>query len=279
VREAIARACGSDVVSSRRVPGGDINDAFRVTLADGRELFVKTRTDAPAGMYAAEAAGLRWLADANALPVPSVVAVDEKFLALGWVETGAPGADHDEALGRGLARLHRAGADHFGFDGPTFIGPIRFPNGAAASWPEYYARDRVRPVADLAESRGALPSGARAAIERLCERMSGLCGPAEPPSRLHGDLWSGNVMTDAAGDPWLVDPAAYGGHREIDLAMLRLFGSPSQRFLSAYEEVAPLADGHGERVPLYQVLPLLVHAALFGGGYGASVARAVARYV
>ena len=104
----------------------------------------------------------------------------------------------------------------------------------------------------------------------MCERIAELCGPAEPPARLHGDLWSGNVLADARGRPWLIDPTAYGGHREVDLAMLRLFGAPSPRIFDAYEEVSPLADGWRARVPLYQLLPLLVHAALFGGSYGAA---------
>src|SRR5213078_3084658 len=98
-------------------------------------------------------------------------------------------------------------------------------------------------------------------------RLGDLCGPAEPPARLHGDLWSGNVLTGADGRPVLIDPAAYGGHREIDLAMLRLFGSPGAGFEEAYEEVAPLAAGHEERVELWQILPLLTHAALFGGSW------------
>jgi fructosamine-3-kinase len=115
-------------------------------------------------------------------------------------------------------------------------------------------------------------------VERVCERIGELAGPPEPPARLHGDLWSGNVLAGADGRPWLVDPAAYGGHREVDLAMLRLFGAPSPRVLSAYEEAYPLAAGHEERVELWQLLPLLVHAVLFGGGYGASAERAARRY-
>ena len=112
----------------------------------------------------------------------------------------------------------------------------------------------------------------------MCERIEELAGPPEPPARLHGDLWSGNVLWGADTRPWLVDPAAYGGHREVDLAMLALFGSPGRAFLAAYEEIEPLADGHEDRVALYQLFPLLVHAALFGGGYGAAAERAARRY-
>ncbi len=109
--------------------------------------------------------------------------------------------------------------------------------------------------------------------------MADLVGPAETPARLHGDLWSGNVIWGAGGVPHLIDPATYAGHREMDLAMLSLFGDPGDRFRAAYQEVAPLAEGHADRVDLWQVFPLLVHATLFGGGYGASAARAARRYV
>ena len=112
----------------------------------------------------------------------------------------------------------------------------------------------------------------------MCARIHELAGPPEPPARLHGDLWSGNVLWGRDGRAWLIDPAAYGGHREVDLAMLRLFGSPGQAFLDAYEERFPLAPGHEERVELYQLFPLLVHAALFGGGYPAGAERVARRY-
>jgi fructosamine-3-kinase len=111
----------------------------------------------------------------------------------------------------------------------------------------------------------------------VCERITELAGPEEPPARLHGDLWSGNVLWDRTGRPWLVDPGAYGGHREVDLAMLNLFGAPGPAFLAAYEERHPLADGHKERVELWQLFPLLVHAALFGGAYRQAAANAAAR--
>jgi fructosamine-3-kinase len=115
-------------------------------------------------------------------------------------------------------------------------------------------------------------------VERVCERIGALAGPPEPPARLHGDLWGGNVLADARGRGWLIDPLAYAGHREVDLAMLRLFGAPSPRILGSYAEAHPLADGHEERVDLWQLFPLLVHAVLFGGGYGAQAERAARRY-
>jgi fructosamine-3-kinase len=264
---------------ARPLGGGNINDAFRVVLADGGEAFVKTRGDAVPGEYAEEAAGLRWLAEPGALRVPRVLDLDERFLALQWVEPGRLGTEGEEELGRGLAALHGAGAPGFGsFAGEqqTRLGSLRLPNAPAPDWPSFYAERRLAPLARTAHERGALSEAGMQAVERVCGRIGELAGPAEPPARLHGDLWSGNVLGDADGHPWLIDPWAYGGHREVDLAMLALFGDAA-RTIAAYEEVAPLAEGWQERVGLYQLLPLLAHAALFGGSYSQSAERMAMR--
>jgi fructosamine-3-kinase len=276
---------GRAVTGSRPVSGGDINEAYAVSLDDGSQAFVKTRAGAAAGEYAAEAAGLRWLADGGAL-VPEILAVDDGFLALAWLEEGGLDAAGEEELGRRLATVHRAGAERFGAvappfgaDGctkrrnvdaaPTRIGPLVLPNDPAPDWPAFYGERRLRPLARQA--------GLEAAIAPVIERLPELAGDPEPPARLHGDLWSGNVLA-SGGRPYLIDPAAYGGHREVDLAMLELFGSPGRRTLAAYDEVWPRQDGHEERVALWQLLPLLVHAVLFGGSYVAAVSRTAGRY-
>jgi fructosamine-3-kinase len=265
---------------ARLLGGGNINEAFRVVLADGGEAFVKTRGDAVPGEYAEEAAGLRWLAEPGALRVPRVLELDERYLALQWVEPGRLGMEGEEELGRGLAALHGAGAPAFGsFAGEqqTWLGSLRLPNAPTPDWPSFYAERRLAPLARTAQERGALSEAGARAVERVCERIGELAGPTEPPARLHGDLWSGNVLGDADGHPWLIDPWAYGGHREVDLAMLALFGSPA-RTIAAYEELAPLAEGWQDRVGLYQLLPLLVHAALFGGSYVQAAERMARRY-
>jgi fructosamine-3-kinase len=268
-------------VQARRVAGGDINEAFRVVLADGRDAFVKTRSDAAPGEYAAEAAGLRWLAQAGALRTPRVLAVDDGYLALEWVSAGLLDAAGAEELGRGLAATHAAGAPAFGLaasgTGCRF-GSLLLSNEPMEDWPSFYAERRLRPLALIARERSALSPDAIAAIGTVCERLPELCGPPEPPSRLHGDLWSGNVMADVEGHPWVIDPSAYGGHREVDLAMLRLFGAPSERVFAAYDELSPPAEGWQERVELYQLLPLLVHALLFGGSYGGAAERVAFHY-
>jgi fructosamine-3-kinase len=264
-----------------RVGGGDINEAFRVVLADGREAFVKTRPDAAPGEYAAEAAGLRWLAEPGALRTPRVLEVDDRYLALEWIERGRLDTSGVQELGSGLAATHMAGAESFGATGDlnsAGFGSLRLSNDSTEDWPTFYAERRLRPLARIARERSALSSTGIEAVERVCDRSAGLTGPHEPPARLHGDLWSRNVMADADGRPWLIDPSAYGGHREVDLAMLRLFGAPSERVFDAYEERAPLAEGWQQRVELYQLLPLLVHALLFGGSYRGEAERIAHRY-
>ncbi len=283
VEAAVAAAAGAEVTGSRRVSGGSINDALRVELADGRRAFVKTRRDPRPGEYAAEAASLAWLAEPGAVRVPAVIGVGEDFLAIEWIDTGPLDEAGEEALGRGLAALHAAGAGAFGAfhdaEPELHVGPLGFDATPCDDWPAFYAERLVRPLIAQARDRGSLSPGGADALGRVCDRMAELAGPAEPPARLHGDLWGGNVLGGADGAAWLVDPIAYGGHREVDLAMLRLFGAPSRRVFDAYEEAAPPAEGHTERVPLYQLLPLMIHAVLFGGGYGASAEDAARRYV
>ncbi|HEV2812216.1 MAG TPA: fructosamine kinase family protein [Solirubrobacteraceae bacterium] len=269
---------GRAVTASRRIAGGDINDAYAVELDGGTRAFVKTRDTVAAGEYATEAAALRWLGEPGAIRVPGVLEAGEDFLALEWLDEDRLDAEGEEELGRGLALVHAAGADRLGAAPPGAgselrLGPLLLPNDPAPDWPAFYAERRLLPLLE----RARLSRDGRAAVERVCSRIHDLAGPPEPPARLHGDLWSGNVLA-SGGRPYLIDPAAYGGHREVDLAMLRLFGSPGPCFLAAYEEVAPLAPGHEDRVELYQLFPLLVHAALFGGGYAASAERAARRY-
>jgi fructosamine-3-kinase len=279
--DAVGRALGRRVVGARRVAGGDINDAWLAELDDGARVFVKSRDDAAPGEYATEAAGLAWLADAG-VPVPHVLAVHEdtpRFLALAWIEAGRLDAAGEEALGRDLAALHAARADPFGSAPPGAphrglrLAALTLPAATSDDWPGFYAEHRLLAVLPHA----GLDAAGQRAVETVAARMPELAGPAEPPARLHGDLWSGNVLAGADGRARLIDPAAHGGHREIDLAMLRLFGRPSPRTLAAYGEARPLAAGHEERVVLWQLFPLLVHAALFGGSYRAAAADTARR--
>jgi fructosamine-3-kinase len=273
---------GSAVVATAPVAGGDVATATRLRLSDGTTALMKTLPHAPEDFFTDEAAGLRWLADATAsggAHVPEVLGVDHECLIIRWVEPGKNSVDVAATLGRELAATHAAGAPSYGLDRDGFIGRLPLPNRPADTWAEFYAVRRVLPYLKLARDRGAVTDSQAATIEAIVPRIADLV-PEEPPSRLHGDLWNGNVLWGLDGHAWLIDPAAYGGHREVDLAMLALFGLPHlPRMLDAYDEAAPLADGWQDRVSVHQIFPLLVHACHFGGGYGARAADAAAKYV
>lgn len=274
--EVVARLTGRAVSGERPLSAA----LAEVTLDDGRVVVVK-RCDAP-GAARAEAAGLRWLAAAASVRVPAVHGHEEGWLVVDRVPHGRPDPEAAVRFGRDLATLHAAGAPAFGAAPPggpvdAYIGLAPMRNEPGTDWPRWYAGQRVLPYLRRAVDEGTLRSGEAAVLERLCERLPDLAGPAEPPARLHGDLWSGNVLWAADGGVRLIDPAAHGGHRETDLAMLRLFGCPClEQVLEGYQEVAPLADGWAARVGVHQLFPLLVHAVLFGRGY-AEQALAVAR--
>ena len=278
---AVANQLDRSIVSSRPVAGGDINLAFEARLENGERVFVKTNRDAPRAMFPAEARGLAWLGEAHALRVPRVLAVSEpaadgpRFLVLEYIEPGRRDRLFDETLGRGLAAMHCAGAPCFGLDHDNFIGSLPQPNRARPSWAAFYREERLEFQLRRALDRQLFDDAVARDFERLFERIEALVGPAEPPSRLHGDLWGGNLHVDDRGQPCLIDPAVYGGHREIDLAMMLLFGGFGPRVFDSYREAFPTADGHEGRIALYQLYPLLVHVNLFGSSYVAQVMRAL----
>lgn len=277
IGDLVAEVLGRPVRSCEPLGGGDVAQAYRVGLGDGATVFAKTHPGAPPGFFTTEALGLRWLRDAGTVAVPEVVAVsdDPPVLVLEWIEPGRPGPHTEADLGRALAGLHRSGAPSFGRPDRRTTGSRRLPNDPCDTWVEFYARCRLTPLAAMAADAGALPSSTIGRLEAVAGRLDELAGPPEPPARLHGDLWAGNRVVGADGVNWLVDPAAHGGHREFDLAMMRLFGGFGADCFAAYHEVWPPAEGWQQRVPLHQLAPLVVHAVKFGGAYVGATERAL----
>ncbi len=258
--------------------------SYAVDLDEGGRVFAKTHASPPAGFFTTEAAGLDWLREPTAVNVPRVLAVadDPPVLVLEWIPLGGAtrgSPDGEASFGRSLARLHRSGAAVFGREDGRTTGSRGLPNDPCASWTEFYATQRLLPLARLATEAYALPGETIAGLERIAARLDALAGPSELPTRLHGDLWAGNRLIDEAGASWLIDPACFGGHREFDLAMMRLFGGFGEDAFRGYAEVWPLADGHQDRVLLNQLAPLTVHAIKFGGPYVEATSDAVAAYL
>jgi fructosamine-3-kinase len=279
---SVEEALGSAVATSARVHGGDVAIAFAADLADGRRIFVKTHRRPPPEFFTTEAAGLAWLGEAHAVDVPLVLAVSDgspAFLALEWIERGSAGPTTEVDLGRRLAELHRAGPPSFGREDRRTTGSRALPNDPTETWSEFYASNRLLPLAKLASEVNVLPANTIERLESLARRLDAVGGAPEPPARLHGDLWGGNRHVGVGGRSWLIDPAAHGGHREFDLAMMRLFGGFGDDCFAAYAETFPLSDGWRERVALHQIAPLVVHAIKFGGGYVPAATAAIGRYV
>jgi fructosamine-3-kinase len=252
-----------------------------VAVQDGQvNSFVKTRPDAPEGFFEAEAAGLRWLAAAGGARVARVERVEPGRIVVEGIREVAPTASAARAFGVALAETHAAGATAFGappegWSGPCFIGKRALATRPERSWGRFYAEQRVVPYARIALEVGSVTESEHRRILQVCEAISvGEFDDGEPPARLHGDLWTGNVLFGGDGVV-LIDPAAHGGHRETDLAMLALFGCPYlDDVIDGYDETAPLVTGWRERIPLHQLHPLAVHAASYGRGYGKALVHA-----
>ena len=280
VLNAASAALGQPVRSAARVSGGDVAEAFRLQLDDGQVVFAKTRAGAAPDFFDTEARGLRWLRAADALPVPDVLFVssDPPLLVLEWIDESHRRPVSDVEFGRALAALHGAGAPCFGREDCRPTGSRGLPNDPCTTWAEFFGERRLLPLARLASDEGALPATTVAMLETIASRLGEFEASDEAPARLHGDLWAGNRLVDASGQSWLIDPAAHGGHREFDLAMMQLFGGWADDAFAAYDEAAPLAPGWQERIGLHQLAPLAVHAIKFGGGYVGATAETARRY-
>lgn len=267
--EAVADCVDSQIADAQPLSGGDMAASYRLTLDDGRVIFAKTHANPPEHFFDTEARGLRWLGETQAVPVPQVLGVrdDPPLLVLQWIEEGRRAPADSGIFGAHLAALHSSGAACFGRQDRRTTGSRGLPNEPCDTWVEFFATQRLLPLTRLALDTGTYEAADAAVFEAVASRLSLLGGDPESPARLHGDLWAGNRIVDHSGVSWLIDPACHGGHREFDLAMMRLFGGFSDAEFEAYNEATRLADGWHERVNLHQLAPLLVHAIKFGGSY------------
>ncbi len=281
---ALAGQLNAPVTGQIPVNGGSICRAVKVSLGDGRAALVKWHAGAP-GMFTAERRGLELLSAAGALRIPQVMAQQEAgaqspaFLAIEWLERGPATPAVAEALGRGLAQLHRVTAATYGLDHDNFIGVNPQPNPPATDWVTFFGERRLVFQMELAARHGYLNPARRQRLEKLLARLGDWLPPYPPASLLHGDLWGGNWLATADGQPALIDPAVYYGHREAELAFTELFGGFPGAFYAAYHEAWPPDGGYRERVALYNLYHLLNHLNLFGEGYGGGVDAALRQYV
>lgn len=287
-RDLIARVSGvTDIGDSRPLGGGCIHSAARIDTDSG-PLFCKWNRGDAGAAFGAEARGLEALrraAGEGGLRIPEVRGWRDAegdapgWLALEFLPPSPAGPGYDERLGRGLAALHRTPAEGWGGTGDNRIGSLPQANPACDTWASFWRDARLRPQIRRARDVGALDARSCREVERAVDAVAPLLEPVDDdgPSWVHGDLWAGNVHPGPDGSPVLVDPAAYRGHREVDLAMAALFGGLSARARAAYGEALPLRPGADDRRPLYQLYYLLVHVNLFGAGYRASTLDAARR--
>ena len=221
-------------------------------------------------MFEVEAKGMEMLRATHAIHVPEVVATEDlgeyQYLLLEYIEQPSPRRDYWDVLGNHLAKLHRTTAPSSGLDHNNYIGSLPQSNKRFPSWRDFFVYQRLEPLVQQAIENGLAPSGWHQQFERLYQRLESVL-PDEPVSLLHGDLWQGNVIVDTLGAPCLIDPAIYYGHREVDLAMTKLFGEFEPSFYHAYQESYPLLPGFEKRFEIYNLYPLLVHLHLFGASY------------
>lgn len=286
LRADIQGAAGVQVEDAVEVGGGCITHALQLRTPEG-DAFLKwgKANEFPAGMFAAEADSLRVIARREVVRVPQVRHVcdsgagDYRWLLLEWLEPGRITRASWEQLGRSLAKLHRSTADAFGSNTSNFIGTLPQSNEWNADWPSFWRDERIMPQTERASDSGALKLRDRRRIEKMLDHIVELAsaGSHDGPSLLHGDLWGGNVHGLKDGMAALIDPASYYGHREVDLAMARLFGGLDARFFEAYAEAWPLQPGAESRTQLYQLYYLLVHVNLFGGAYVAGTMASVSK--
>ncbi len=283
VESALSSTLGEIIAipSAEPLGGGDINESYRLNTTSGLFFMKFNSALRYPGMFEKEAAGLHLIASTGEIRVPAVIVYgqsgDDIFLVLEYLNSAPRKAAFWSDFGSSLARMHRQSSDSFGLDHDNYMGAIPQSNRKHKKWTDFFIHERLEPMVRMARNKGFFTRNSIPAFERLYKRLPEIF-PGEPPALIHGDLWTGNQMADENGGACLIDPAVHYGHREMDIAMSRLFGSFAPEFYEAYHAEYPLEKGWRERVDICNLYPLLVHVNLFGEGYAGSVERIVAHF-
>lgn len=277
----ISSLLGERVKGYTPISGGDISRAYLLKTSNNN-YFLKVNSKATAlDMFLYEKIALTTIANTNTIATPKIIACnsfdDDSFLIMDHIEIKTTNSKDLEVFGNQLAQLHKVTSDEFGLDSNNFIGSLHQSNKKHKTWTDFYIEERLIPQFQLAKSKGLLNSSEVPNIELLKEK----CLPYfknVKPSLLHGDLWSGNYLISSSGKPYLIDPAIYFGHNEVDIAMSKLFGGFGQSFYDSYHSIIPKDEFTEDRIQFYQLYYLLVHLNMFGSSYYQSVKQIVNKY-
>ncbi|MHB8580471.1 MAG: fructosamine kinase family protein [Ignavibacteriaceae bacterium] len=272
IKKQVELASGESILSTHPVSGGCISEAFKIDTKSGRSLLLKINSSEPPDMFLKEANGLTELRKANAIKVPEVIAVDSSFILIEFISSSGKSKHFFEDFGRKFALLHGFLGDRFGFYEDNYIGStpqINITNVEDENdWIKFFFNKRILYQFRIAEKNGFATSELTSGISKIEKIIAQILSSVnEKPSLLHGDLWSGNFITDETGNACLIDPAVYYGNREADIAMTKLFGGFTNEFYDSYNECFPLPDGYEYRENIYKLYHVLNHLNLFGMNY------------
>ncbi len=269
------------IKSVKPISGGDINEASKINTSSG-SYFIKWQNEDCGDMFEKEAEGLFHIKSTKTIRTPSVIGFgkisNRDFLILEYIQNKSPSTEFWRIFGRSVAALHGNTNTYYGLNTDNYIGKLPQSNKPTAGWIDFFINERLLFQAKYGIRNGSFTKSIFDKLEKLYSKLPTLL-PEEKPSLLHGDLWSGNFMSDDEGNPIIYDPAVYYGHREMELAFTHLFGGFDHEFYDAYQEVWPIQSGFEERMAIYQLYPLLVHANLFGGSYTQSVENILNRFI